>query len=140
MRRVRSSVFSIPSVQESHVCDVFSFRATIYPCPENPVERRELAMGVMTRLEDLNVVLHQTQDHRQRILAATSRNLRIWQIKVTKVKAIYHTMNMFNNDVARKCLIAECWARSNELDRIQLALRKGSVSEESTCPFASMIE
>ncbi|CAF5108894.1 unnamed protein product, partial [Rotaria socialis] len=38
----------------------------------------------------------------------------------------YHTMNMFNNDVARKCFIAECWAPVTELDRIQLALRKGS--------------
>ncbi len=106
----------------------FSFRANVYPCPENPHERRELAMGVMTRLEDLTVVLSQTQDHRSRVLAATSRNLRTWQIKVKKIKAIYHTMNMFNNDVARKCLIAECWAPVSELDRIQLALRKGSVS------------
>jgi V-type H+-transporting ATPase subunit a len=80
----------------------------------------------MTRLEDLTVVLSQTQDHRSRVLAATSRNLRTWQIKVKKIKAIYHTMNMFNNDVARKCLIAECWAPVSELDRIQLALRKGS--------------
>ena len=108
---------------------MFRFRANIYPCPENPHERRELAMGVMTRLEDLTVVLSQTQDHRQRVLAATSRNLRTWQIKVKKIKAIYHTMNMFNNDVARKCLIAECWAPVSELDRIQLALRKGSVRD-----------
>ncbi|CAF0895182.1 unnamed protein product, partial [Didymodactylos carnosus] len=106
------------------ICE--GFRANIYPCPENPQERRELAMGVMTRLEDLSVVLHQTQEHRQRVLAATSRNLRTWQIKVRKIKAIYHTMNMFNNDVARKCLIAECWAPVTELDRIQLALRKGT--------------
>ncbi len=108
------------------ICE--GFRANVYPCPENPHERRELALGVMTRLEDLTVVLSQTQDHRSRVLAATSRNLRTWQIKVKKIKAIYHTMNMFNNDVARKCLIAECWAPVAELDRIQLALRKGSVS------------
>ncbi|CAF2974361.1 unnamed protein product [Rotaria sp. Silwood2] len=107
------------------ICE--GFRANIYPCPENPYERRELAMGVMTRLDDLTVVLSQTQDHRQRVLAATSRNLRTWQIKVKKIKAIYHTMNMFNNDVARKCFIAECWAPVSELDRIQLALRKGSI-------------
>ncbi|CAF1330745.1 unnamed protein product [Rotaria magnacalcarata] len=106
------------------ICE--GFRANIYPCPENPHERRELAMGVMTRLEDLTIVLSQTQDHRQRVLAASSRNLRTWQIKVKKIKAIYHTMNMFNNDVARKCFIAECWAPVTELDRIQLALRKGS--------------
>jgi V-type H+-transporting ATPase subunit a len=113
------------------ICE--GFRANVYPCPENPHERRELALGVMTRLEDLTVVLSQTQEHRSRVLAATSRNLRTWQIKVRKIKAIYHTMNMFNNDVARKCLIAECWAPVSELDRIQLALRKGSVSHFFLC-------
>ena len=123
LRRVRRRCSSVLRCSSGE----FRFRANIYPCPENPFERRELAMGVLTRLEDLNVVLHQTQDHRQRVLAATSRNLRTWQIKVKKIKAIYHTMNMFNHDVARKCLIAECWAPVSELDRIQLALRKGSV-------------
>jgi V-type H+-transporting ATPase subunit a len=85
-------------------------------------------MGVMTRLEDLSVVLRQTQDHRLRVLSETSRTLRTWQTKVRKIKAIYHTMNMFNNDVARKCFIAECWTPNSQLDTIQLALRKGSVS------------
>jgi V-type H+-transporting ATPase subunit a len=84
-------------------------------------------MGVMTRLEDLNVVLRQTQDHRLRILLETSRTLRTWQIKLRKIKAIYHTLNMFNNDVARKCFIAECWTPNSKLEQIQLALRKGSV-------------
>jgi hypothetical protein len=35
---------------------------------------------------------------------------------------------MFNNDVARKCFIAECWAPNSQINTIQLALRKGSVS------------
>lgn len=65
-------------------------------------------MGVITRLEDFKVVLRQTQDHRLRILLETSRTLRTWQIKLRKIKAIYHTLNMFNNDVARKCFIVEC--------------------------------
>ena len=33
-----------------------SFHATIYPCPETKAQRRELGMGVMTRIEDLNTV------------------------------------------------------------------------------------
>ncbi|CAF3706439.1 unnamed protein product [Rotaria sp. Silwood1] len=106
------------------ICE--GFRANIYPCPENANERRELAMGVMTRLEDLNVVLRQTHDHRQRVLLETSKAIRTWLIKVRKIKAIYHTMNMFNNDVARKCFIAECWTPNSQLDTLQLALRKGS--------------
>lgn len=36
------------------ICE--GFRATLYPCPEAPSQRREMAMGVMTRIEDLNTV------------------------------------------------------------------------------------
>lgn len=36
------------------ICE--GFRATLYPCPETPADRREMAMGVMTRIEDLNTV------------------------------------------------------------------------------------
>lgn len=36
------------------ICE--GFRATLYPCPETPAERREMAIGVMTRIEDLNTV------------------------------------------------------------------------------------
>jgi len=32
------------------------FRATLYPCPETQNERREMSLGVMTRIEDLNMV------------------------------------------------------------------------------------
>ena len=34
----------------------FSFRATLYPCPETPNERREMVIGVNTRIEDLQTV------------------------------------------------------------------------------------
>ncbi|CAF1367420.1 unnamed protein product [Adineta ricciae] len=106
------------------ICE--GFRANIYPCPENGNERRELTMGLMTRLEDLNVVINQTEDHRQRILIETSRLIRLWKIKLIKIKSIYFTMNMFNNDIARKCFIAECWIPTSYLEQVQLALRKGS--------------
>jgi len=36
------------------ICE--GFRGTLYPCPEAPTDRREMAMGVMTRIEDLNTV------------------------------------------------------------------------------------
>lgn len=35
---------------------------------------------------------------------------------------------MFNLDVTHKCLIAECWCAVDDLDRIQQALKRGSVS------------
>ena len=34
----------------------FRFRATLYPCPDTAAERREMAIGVTTRIEDLQTV------------------------------------------------------------------------------------
>lgn len=114
------------------ICE--GFRATIYPCPDTPQERREMSIGVMTRIEDLKTVLGQTQDHRHRVLVAAAKNVRMWMTKVQKIKAIYHTLNFFNLDVTQKCLIAECWCPLYELDRIQMALKRGSEESGSTVP------
>ncbi|VDN36267.1 unnamed protein product [Gongylonema pulchrum] len=142
---LRQSEISEPLIDAVTVCDFelskiifilpvdkysmsFSFRATLYPCPDTPQERREMSIGVMTRIEDLKTVLGQTQDHRHRVLVAASKNLRMWLTKVRKIKSIYHTLNLFNLDVTQKCLIAECWCPVAELGRIQLALKRGTVS------------
>uniref|UniRef100_A0A915AP33 V-type proton ATPase subunit a n=1 Tax=Parascaris univalens TaxID=6257 RepID=A0A915AP33_PARUN len=114
------------------ICE--GFRATLYPCPDTPQERREMSIGVMTRIEDLKTVLGQTQDHRHRVLVAASKNVRMWLTKVRKIKSIYHTLNLFNLDVTQKCLIAECWCPVADLDRIQLALKRGTEESGSTVP------
>ncbi|XP_063706594.1 V-type proton ATPase 116 kDa subunit a 1 isoform X3 [Culicoides brevitarsis] len=114
------------------ICE--GFRATLYPCPEAPADRREMAMGVMTRIEDLNTVLQQTQDHRHRVLVAAAKNLKNWFVKVRKIKAIYHTLNLFNLDVTQKCLIAECWVPVLDMETIQLALRRGTERSGSSVP------
>lgn len=114
------------------ICE--GFRASLYPCPETPGERREMAVGVMTRIEDVQTVLHQTEDHRHRLLQNIAKNINVWLIKVRKIKAIYHTMNMFNIDVTEKCLIAECWAPVIELDSIQKALQRGTEQSGASVP------
>lgn len=72
-------------------------------------------------------VLNQTEDHRQRVLQAAAKTVRVWFIKVRKMKAIYHTLNLCNIDVTQKCLIAEIWCPVSDLDSIQFALRRGTV-------------
>lgn len=114
------------------ICE--GFRATLYPCPEAPTDRREMSMGVMTRIEDLNTVIGETQDHRHRVLVAAAKNIKNWFIKVRKIKAIYHTLNFFNLDVTQKCLIAECWVPVLDIDAIQLALRRGTDRSGSSVP------
>ncbi|XP_043090452.1 V-type proton ATPase 116 kDa subunit a isoform X6 [Puntigrus tetrazona] len=114
------------------ICE--GFRASLYPCPETPQERKEMAAGVNTRIDDLQMVLNQTEDHRQRVLQAAAKTVRVWFIKVRKMKAIYHTLNLCNIDVTQKCLIAEIWCPVSDLDSIQFALRRGTERSGSTVP------
>lgn len=86
-----------------------------------------MALGVMTRIDELNTVLEQSLNLRKNLLKNAAVNLRTWFCRVRKMKAIYHTMNMFQLEVNQKCLIAECWAPINEITRITLALNKGTV-------------
>ncbi|XP_075894677.1 V-type proton ATPase 116 kDa subunit a isoform X1 [Nelusetta ayraudi] len=114
------------------ICE--GFRATLYPCPETPQERREMLAGVNARIDDLQMVLNQTEDHRQRVLQAAAKTVRVWFIKVRKMKAIYHTLNLCNIDVTQKCLIAEVWCPVSDLDSIQFALRRGTEKSGSSVP------
>ncbi|XP_051570600.1 V-type proton ATPase 116 kDa subunit a 1-like isoform X2 [Myxocyprinus asiaticus] len=114
------------------ICE--GFRASLYPCPETPQERKEMAAGVNTRIDDLQMVLNQTEDHRQRVLQAATKTVRVWFIKVRKMKAIYHTLNLCNIDVTQKCLIAEIWCPVSDLDSIQFALRRGTERSGSNVP------
>lgn len=61
------------------------------------------------RLEDLNTVLHETEDQRRRLLTTGAQHLKSWYTKVRKIKAIYHCLNMLSFDVTQKALVAESW-------------------------------
>uniref|UniRef100_A0A673ZS95 V-type proton ATPase subunit a n=1 Tax=Salmo trutta TaxID=8032 RepID=A0A673ZS95_SALTR len=130
--------FSVPLqalwVNHSLSPSLLRFRASLYPCPETPQERKEMAAGVATRIDDLQMVLNQTEDHRQRVLQAAAKTVRVWFIKVRKMKAVYHTLNLCNIDVTQKCLIAEVWCPVSDMDSIQFALRRGTEKSGSTVP------
>ncbi|XP_025054668.1 V-type proton ATPase 116 kDa subunit a isoform X4 [Alligator sinensis] len=112
------------------ICE--GFRATVYPCPESATERREMVDGVNTRIEDLNTVITQTESHRQRLLHEAAVNLWTWGIKVKKIKAIYHILNLCNIDVTQQCVIAEIWFPVVDTGRIKRALKQGMERSGST--------
>lgn len=103
------------------ICD--GYNATLYPCPGSAADRREMAQGVQTRIADLQRVVMQTSAHRRGMLQTLSTKLPAWTVKVMKAKAIFVTMNKFNIDVTRRCLIAECWCPTERVRDIREALR-----------------
>lgn len=106
------------------ICD--GFKATIYPCPETLKERREMIDGLSVRLNELKTVLDQSLNLRRSILVNGAKNLKTWFAQVHKMKAIYHTLNMFSHD--QKSIIAECWAPKNEIGRIRETLDMETVN------------
>lgn len=117
------------------------FHASFYPCPSSYAERQDMVKGVKARLEDLNLVLNQTKDHRQRVLATVAKELHNWTVMVRKMKAIYHTLNLFNMDVTKKCLIGECWVPVKDLAFVRKALADGGNAVGSSIPsFLNVIE
>eukprot|EP01104_Vermistella_antarctica_P013219 TRINITY_DN396_c0_g1_i2.p1 TRINITY_DN396_c0_g1~~TRINITY_DN396_c0_g1_i2.p1 ORF type:complete len:856 (+),score=296.69 TRINITY_DN396_c0_g1_i2:141-2708(+) len=114
------------------LCEAFG--ANMYPCPETPHERQELRSQVNSRLDDLRVVLSRTRDHSKSVLVKVALDLDQWKEQVLSEKGIYHTMNMFNYDVGRKCLIAEGWCPTYATEDVQLALRRATERSGAIVP------
>ncbi|KAH9490240.1 hypothetical protein Btru_035009 [Bulinus truncatus] len=112
------------------VCE--GMRGTIYPVPDSPNERATMLQGVNTRISDLENVLTQSNEHRLRVLKNAQKELRSWTIKVEKIKAIYHTLNMFK--VHQNSLHGECWFPAKAIDDIRRGLNAGEKISGSTIP------
>ncbi|KAF9994869.1 H(+)-transporting V0 sector ATPase subunit a, partial [Modicella reniformis] len=114
-----------------------SLGATLHPIDPSSEARDETFHDVMHRIEELNAVLINTSQTRRQELVRIAMNLTAWMTIVKKEKATYHTMNHFNYDINRKCLIAEGWCPTNEINAIQAALR--GVTERSGSMVPSIL-
>ncbi|KAK6491800.1 V-type proton ATPase 116 kDa subunit a [Huso huso] len=102
------------------ICE--GFHATMYPCPASLYARMEMRTQVKLRIEDLNMVLKQTDEHRKHILTSAAASIHEWSMKVKKMKAIYYTLNLCNIDITQRLIIAEIWCAVSDLSKIHAAL------------------
>ncbi|XP_058869868.1 V-type proton ATPase 116 kDa subunit a 1 isoform X2 [Acipenser ruthenus] len=102
------------------ICE--GFHATMYPCPASLYARMEMRTQVKLCIEDLNMVLKQTDEHRKHILTSAAASIHEWSMKVKKMKAIYYTLNLCNIDITQRLIIAEIWCAVSDLSKIHAAL------------------
>lgn len=114
-----------------------SLGGTLHPIDPSSDRRRDALIDVTHRIEELNSVLSNTKQTRRQELSRIAENLTAWMTIVKKEKATYHTLNHFNYDQNRKCLIAEGWCPTNEINAIQTALR--GVTERSGSMVPSIL-
>ncbi|XP_061208278.1 V-type proton ATPase 116 kDa subunit a 3-like, partial [Neopsephotus bourkii] len=111
------------------------FHCHVYPYPESESIRMDTMSGLQSQIQDLSVVLEETEQYLAQVLDKVVLALPTWQVQVQKMKAIYLVLNQCSFDVTEKCLIAEVWCPVRDLPQVQDALRQGSVScLVSPCP------
>ncbi|KAI8376335.1 V-type ATPase, V0 complex, 116kDa subunit family [Radiomyces spectabilis] len=111
-----------------------SLGGTLYSIDDSLDKRRDALLEVTNQIEDFNNVLSNTSQTRRSELVKISENLTAWTTIVRKEKAIYHTLNLFNYDVNRKCLIAEGWCPTNDIPLIQHALKDATDASGTNLP------
>lgn len=116
------------------------FRMILHPFPIPQIDRQKMARNLTKRIDDLDVVLQQTQAHRQRLLAAAVESFNDWSSQVHTIKSIYHTMNKFNADAMKNAMIAECWIPTRHLDEVQSALHDAATSQPTMLPILQRLE
>uniref|UniRef100_A0A3Q2FJY5 V-type proton ATPase subunit a n=1 Tax=Cyprinodon variegatus TaxID=28743 RepID=A0A3Q2FJY5_CYPVA len=114
------------------ICDCY--HCHLYPHPENDEERADVLDSLRTRIQDLNNVLHRTDDYLRQVLQKAAESAYTWVMQVKKMKAIYHILNLCSFDVTNKCLIAEVWCPVSDLANLRGALEKGSRKGDATVP------
>ncbi|XP_074005314.1 V-type proton ATPase 116 kDa subunit a 3 [Numenius arquata] len=108
------------------------FHCHVYPYPESEASREETMNGLHSQIQDLSVVLEETEQYLAQVLDKVVVALPTWRVQVQKMKAIYLVLNQCSLDVTQKCLIAEVWCPVRDLTQVQDALRQGSYKSGSS--------
>ncbi|KAJ2688047.1 H(+)-transporting V0 sector ATPase subunit a, partial [Coemansia spiralis] len=111
-----------------------SLGATLYQVNSSAERRQEDLIDTMSRLDDLQQILENNTVARVNELTSVSEQINTWFTVVRKEKAIYHTLNLFNYDANRNCLIAEGWCATNDIPAIQSALHLATEDAGSNVP------
>ena len=114
------------------MCD--GFHATVYPSPSSAEERRQMMTGLATRLEDLQVVINQTTQHRLSLLTTAALHLRRNTVKVRKMKSVYHILNHFSLREGARVMLGEGWLPTADLHSVRAALRSAGEAAGSATP------
>jgi V-type H+-transporting ATPase subunit a len=114
-----------------------SLGASLYLVDEDNELRRDQIHEVNTSLSDIESVLRNTKTTLDAELTQIARSLAAWLIIVKKEKAVYHTLNQFSYDQARKTLIAEVWCPTNPLTLIKSTLL--DVNDRAGLPVPTVV-
>ncbi|XP_011028942.1 PREDICTED: V-type proton ATPase subunit a2-like isoform X2 [Populus euphratica] len=107
------------------------FGANRYPFMEDLNRQFQIISQVSGRLAELKTTIDVGLVHWSNLLQTIGFDFEQWNFLVKKEKSIYHTLNMLNMDVTKKCLVAEGWCPVFATDQIQNGLRRATLDSSS---------
>ena len=114
------------------ICEAFG--AHIYECPADASRRQALLSEVEGRLEDAGRVIEGSRAQRRETLALISTRAEEWRDFVLREKAIYHVLNMCQNDPGKKSMVAQGWIPKERADDVLAALDAARKSSGESIP------
>ena len=105
-----------------------SLSATVFNLPQDSRTRKDQMHECNARLDDVISVLQNTKTTLHTELRLVAESIQHWKSVITREKAVYYALNMFNYAADRKTLIAEAWLPKNDLIRVQSILESVGIS------------
>lgn len=114
------------------ICNAFD--ANRYPFPDSPDAQIAAYGQCRERLSDLESVISVSRSQRRALLEAVAADLALWDEKIRREKAVYHTLNMLNYDTSASLFIAEVWAPEYAIADVRAALSTGRARSQAQVP------
>ncbi|XP_042499594.1 V-type proton ATPase subunit a2-like [Macadamia integrifolia] len=111
------------------ICEAFG--ANRYPFTEDLRKQAQMITEVSEKIAEMKATIDVGLLHRENLLKTISYQFEQWDFLVRKEKSIYHTLNMLNIDVTKKCLVAEGWSPVFATKQIQDALHRAALESNS---------
>lgn len=110
------------------ICDAFSAHRYDLTNLKRPYELQVQQQQNHREMQDARMVLDKNNETRLRLCVDVATNIEEWLWIVRREKSVYHTLNLFKNDVARNLLRGQGWILTQSMHETRSALKRAHVS------------
>ena len=122
------------------ICASYSARIYVHSEDGQERERENQKQQIEDRLKQAQQAIDSAEQQKRDKLKEVQIHLLSWFRFVTREKAIYHALNLFDSDEFARCLMGEGWVPESKVDAVKGALTRASTEQStSTVPAAANV-
>lgn len=110
------------------ICDGFNANRYDLSNLNRPAELESQMNANFHEMEDAKIILDRNAKSRENLCREAAKHLERWLWIVRREKGIYHTLNLFKNDVAGNILRGRAWVLTSQISTAKSALSRAHAS------------